>query len=290
MMVSEYVVEIFNYMKELEIETLPNADYMNTQKDLQWKMRTILIDWLIDIHHKFRLLPETLYLSVNIIDRFLTLRVVSMAKLQLVGIVSMFIAAKYEEIIAPSVKNFLYMSDDGYTEEEILAAERYVLGVLEFNLRYPSPMSFLRRCSKAEHYDVQTRTLAKYLMEISIVDYRFIGIVPSKIAAAGLLLARKMLFRDGWDANLCHYSGYTEKDLKGTADLMIDYLAQPNKHQALFKKYASKKYVKCSIYARDWLDGKIPRPGKLTEQAATVPEKRTGSIAASQEQTGERRL
>jgi G2/mitotic-specific cyclin 2 len=177
---------------------MPNPNYMDSQKELQWKMRIILVDWLIDVHNKFRLLPETLYLAVNIIDRFLSLRVVSLVKLQLVGITSMFIAAKYEEIIAPSVKNFVYMADNGYSEPEILKAERYVLQVLDFNLQYPSPMSFLRRCSKAEQYDVQTRTLAKYLMEISLVDHQFLVFTPSLVAASGIYLARKMLDRGPW--------------------------------------------------------------------------------------------
>lgn len=253
LMVSEYVVEIFDYMKELEIATMPNPDYMESQKELQWKMRAILIDWLIDVHNKFRLLPETLYLAVNIIDRFLSLRVVSLVKLQLVGITSMFIAAKYEEVIAPSVKNFIYMADNGYTDEEILRAERYVLQVLDFNLQYPSPMSFLRRCSKAEQYDVQTRTLAKYLMEISLVDHAFLSIVPSKVAAAGLYLARKMLNRGEWDRNLTHYSSYSEEEIEECVRLMMEYLEKPCKHEALYKKYASKKFMKASIFVREWL-------------------------------------
>jgi G2/mitotic-specific cyclin 1/2 len=69
MMVSEYVTEIFEYLRELEVATMPNENYMDQQKELQWKMRSILVDWLIEVHVKFRLLPETLYLAVNIIDR-----------------------------------------------------------------------------------------------------------------------------------------------------------------------------------------------------------------------------
>ena len=171
---------------------------MDNQSELQWKMRTILVDWLIEVHSKFHLLPETLYLAINIIDRFLSLRVVSLVKLQLVGLTAMFIASKYEEVVSPSIQNFIYMADGGYTTEEVLKAERYVLQVLDFNLQYPSPMSFLRRCSKAENYDHQTRTLAKYLMEFSLVDYRFLSIPPSKVAAAGLFLSRKMLKRGSW--------------------------------------------------------------------------------------------
>ena len=197
-MVSEYVVEIFEYMKKLELTTMPDPNYIDDQKDLQWSMRSILVDWLIEVHHKFHLLPETLYLTVNIIDRFLSLRVVSLVKLQLVGVAAMFIASKYEEILTPSLSNFIYMADGGYTEEEVLKAERYILQVLDFSLQYPSPMSFLRRVSKAENYDHQTRTLAKYLMEASLIDNRFLDKTPSLIAAAGLYLARQMLDRGEW--------------------------------------------------------------------------------------------
>lgn len=80
---------------------MPNPNYMESQKELAWKMRGILTDWLIQVHVRFRLLPETLFLCVNIIDRFLSARVVSLAKLQLVGVTCMFIAAKFEEIRSP---------------------------------------------------------------------------------------------------------------------------------------------------------------------------------------------
>lgn len=126
LMVSEYVVEIFNYLREQELSTLPTPDYMVRQKDLHWKMRGILIDWLVEVHQKFRLLPETLFLAVNIIDRFLSLRVCSLPKLQLVGITALFIASKYEEVMCPSIQNFIYMADGGYSDDEILQAEQYV--------------------------------------------------------------------------------------------------------------------------------------------------------------------
>jgi hypothetical protein len=59
-------------------------------------MRAILIDWLIDVHLKFKLLPETLYITVGIIDRYLSLHTVARSKLQLVGITALFVASKYE--------------------------------------------------------------------------------------------------------------------------------------------------------------------------------------------------
>lgn len=198
LMVSEYVVEIFEYMKELEIATMANPDYMDNQNELEWKMRGILVDWLLEVHTRFRLLPETLFLAVNIIDRFLSTKIVQLDRLQLVGVTAMFIASKYEEVLSPHVQNFRHVADDGFSEEEILSAERFVLSALNYDLSYPNPMNFLRRISKADNYDIQTRTLGKYLLEIGCLDHRFIAHPPSQVAAAAMYLARLVLERGPW--------------------------------------------------------------------------------------------
>lgn len=183
---------------------MPNPTYMESQKELAWKMRGILTDWLIQVHVRFRLLPETLFLCVNIIDRFLSARVVSLAKLQLVGVTCMFIAAKFEEICAPSVTHFLKCADSTYTESEILQAERYVLKTLDWNMSYPNPVHYLRRISKADEYNVQVRTLAKYLLEIGCLEWRLIAAPPSLQAAASIWLARFALGMEVWVSLLLH--------------------------------------------------------------------------------------
>jgi hypothetical protein len=197
LMVAEYAVEIFEYLRELEEKTAPNPDYMKHQDHLEWQERDILNDWLIQVHQKFTLLPETLYLTINIIDRFLTTRPVQLDKLQLVGITAMFIASKYEEVMSPHVTNFEYIAKD-YTVEEILSAERFVLSALNYDLSYPNPMNFLRRISKADNYDIQTRTLGKYLLEISCLDHRFLKYNPSHVAAAAMYMSRAILERGDW--------------------------------------------------------------------------------------------
>lgn len=171
---------------------------MDLQKELNWHMRSVLVDWLIEVQWKSKLLPETLYLSINIIDRFLSKRAVSLVKLQLVGLAGTLIASKYEEILSPSIANFIYFSDNAYKEEELLKAERYMLHVLNFNLAYPNPLAYLRRISKADNYDLKHRTLAKYLMELTLLDHRFICCPPSLIAAISLWLARFMLRGGEW--------------------------------------------------------------------------------------------
>lgn len=157
-------------------------------------MRTTLIDWLLQVHLRYHMLPETLWIAVNIVDRFLSVRVVSLVKLQLVGVTAMFIAAKYEEILAPSVDEFVYMTENGYTKDEILKGERIVLQTLDFNVSsYCSPYSWVRRISKADDYDIQTRTLSKFLIEATLLDHRFLRAKPSMIAAIGMFLANRML-------------------------------------------------------------------------------------------------
>jgi len=246
-MCAEYVREIFEYYQELEKVTMPNAQYMDHQDDLEWKMRGILVDWLIEVHMRFRLLPETLFLAVNIIDRFLSQKVVPLDKLQLVGITAMFIASKYEEVLSPHVGNFTHVADDGFSVDEVLAAERYTLSTLKYDLSYPNPMNFLRRISKADNYDIQTRTLGKYLMELSLVDHRFLEYRQSHIAAAAMYLARMILDRGPWDVTLTKFAGYTEEDILPVFDIMVDFLQAPVAHEALFKKYASKKFMKGTL-------------------------------------------
>lgn len=214
LMAAEYVMDIFDYLRDLEMETLPNPDYIDHQPDLEWKMRGILVDWLIEVHTRFRLLPETLFLAVNIIDRFLSAEVVALDRLQLVGVAAMFIASKYEEVLSPHVANFSHVADETFSDKEILDAERHILATLEYNMSYPNPMNFLRRISKADNYDIQTRTLGKYLMEISLLDHRFLCYPQSQIGAAAMYLARLILDRGSWVSSTLRGSdSYTNLDI-----------------------------------------------------------------------------
>ncbi|GKU13689.1 unnamed protein product [Fusarium langsethiae] len=252
LMVAEYANEIFEYLRDLECKSIPNPQYMSHQDDLEWKTRGILVDWLIEVHTRFHLLPETLFLAINIIDRFLSEKVVQLDRFQLVGITAMFIASKYEEVLSPHVENFKRIADDGFSEAEILSAERFVLSTLNYDLSYPNPMNFLRRVSKADNYDIQSRTIGKYLMEISLLDHRFMAYRPSHVAAGAMYLARLMLDRGEWDATLSYYAGYTEDEVEPVVHLMVDFLARPVAHEAFDKKYAAKKFLRASLLARQW--------------------------------------
>ncbi|RDB25905.1 G2/mitotic-specific cyclin cdc13 [Hypsizygus marmoreus] len=252
-MVSEYAEEIFEYMTELEEEMMPSPNYMEGQNEISWAMRQTLVDWLLQVHLRYHMLPETLWIAVNIVDRFLSKRVVSLVKLQLVGVTAMFIAAKYEEILAPSVDEFVFMTENGYPKEEILKGERIMLQTLEFRVsHYCSPYSWMRKISKADDYDIQTRTLSKFLTEVTLLDYRFLRVKPSLVAAVGMYCARKMLGGE-WDDSFVFYSDFTEEQLMPGHEQLIEKLTEPNfSRNYVCKKYAHKKFLKASVFAIDW--------------------------------------
>merc|ERR1712141_737534 len=163
-----------NYLKSKKVE----------KTTILPKMRAVLVDWLIQVHQQFNLLQETLYLTVAILDRFLQDHAskIERKQLQLVGVASMFIAAKYEEMYAPEIGDFVYITDRAYTESQIREMEMRILDTLSFELGRPLPLHFLRRNSKAGNVDALTHTLAKYVMELTLVNYEFAHWEPSKLA------------------------------------------------------------------------------------------------------------
>ena len=223
--VSEYVSEICNHMKNTEFDFIAKPGYMKNQPDINEKMRAILIDWLVEVHLKFKLYPETLYLTVNLIDRYLEKEEVLRQHLQLVGVTSMLIASKYEEIYAPEVRDFVYITDKAYTKEEILDMEYKMLTKMEFNVTAPSSYRFLERfykvCSEA---DEKVFNLSRYLIELSLVEYRMLKHHPSMLASAALFLSLKILKKEHarWTDELKEVTRFTEPQIKHWAkDLCI---------------------------------------------------------------------
>lgn len=252
-MVSEYAEEIFLYLREIETKTLPSREYMQIQREVDWSMRGILVNWLVEVHHRLRLLPETLFLTVNLMDRFLSAKAVSANKLQLVGVTSLLVACKVEEISVPSVQVMVYMSDNGYSSDEILKAERYLLGMLKFNLGSPSPFSFLRRISRVDGFDPNPRTLCKYLMEATLVDESMVGVPPSLLAAGAMYLARKILTNADWTIAHVASSSYTEEQVFPCAKAIFDCVSHPERHQSIYQKYAEQRYMGASKFIEEYV-------------------------------------
>eukprot|EP00026_Physarum_polycephalum_P008177 Phypoly_transcript_08256.p1 GENE.Phypoly_transcript_08256~~Phypoly_transcript_08256.p1 ORF type:complete len:445 (+),score=82.88 Phypoly_transcript_08256:70-1404(+) len=214
---TEYVNEIFEYCHARELMDRVRPDYMSDQVDITERMRAILVDWMVEVHVKFKLLTETMFLSVNLVDRFLAIKPITRTKLQLVGITAMLLASKYEEIYSPELRDFIHIADKAYTREEILRMERLMLTTLDFNLSASTPLHFLRRYSKASKSDSRTHTLSKYLSELTLTEYNMLKYLPSHIAAASVYIARCMTGRHPWSATLEHYAGLREEEFHDCA-------------------------------------------------------------------------
>eukprot|EP00188_Purpureofilum_apyrenoidigerum_P003304 Plantae.Rhodophyta-Purpureofilum_apyrenoidigerum.ctg34180.p1 GENE.Plantae.Rhodophyta-Purpureofilum_apyrenoidigerum.ctg34180~~Plantae.Rhodophyta-Purpureofilum_apyrenoidigerum.ctg34180.p1 ORF type:complete len:146 (+),score=32.75 Plantae.Rhodophyta-Purpureofilum_apyrenoidigerum.ctg34180:1-438(+) len=144
---------------------------MSMQPDISDRMRSILVDWLVDVHQKFKLSPDTLFLTISVVDRYLSKEIIVRQKLQLVGVTSILIASKYHEIYAPETNDFVYISDKAYTREEILKMEANVLSTLQFNVTSPPPFVFLLRWLKAAKADMRMTSYANFCLELAQQDY-----------------------------------------------------------------------------------------------------------------------
>ncbi|XP_066592449.1 cyclin-A2-like [Prorops nasuta] len=243
--VDEYRADIYNYLRCAEMQHRPKPGYMRKQPDITYSMRSILVDWLVEVAEEYRLQTETLYLAVSYIDRFLSCMSVVRGKLQLVGTAAMFIAAKYEEIYPPDVGEFVYITDDTYSKKQVLRMEHLILRVLCFDLTVPTPLTFLMGYCISNNLSEKIRFLAMYLCELSLLEGDpYLQYVPSLLAASAVALARHTLQEEAWPHELELSTGYSFRSLKDCISCLSRTFANaPNiKQQAIQEKYRSSKY------------------------------------------------
>ncbi|OQR76449.1 G2/mitotic-specific cyclin-B-like [Tropilaelaps mercedesae] len=244
---AEYVKDIYEYLFRLESQYAAKPQYLSKHCALRPHMRMILIEWLVSLQGRYKLLQETLLMTVSVLDRFMseTSYEVSRRKFQLVGVACMLVACKYEEMYLPSVADFAYMCDGAYTTRDILWMERMILDTLHFELGKPLSAHFLRRFSKAGGADSTTHTIAKYLLELALYEYSLVHCKPSVIAAAALSIAGAVTEVVEWDETMLAYSRYQMSDLSFVAGKLADMAASAdtNKYiKATYKKYAADRF------------------------------------------------
>jgi len=211
--VSEYTNEIFVNMKRRET-LFPLTNYMETQHDITPQMRAILVDWLVEVQECFELYHETLYLGVKLLDHFLERNAIQRHELQLVGATTLLISSKIEERHPPCMDDFIYICDDAYQQPQFIAMESRIIRNLGFDINIPIPYRFLRRYAKAAFANIETLTLARFLLESSLLESHFITRRASFMAASCLRLAMMMNSCGEWTPTLVHYTGYTDKELR----------------------------------------------------------------------------
>eukprot|EP00804_Cyclotella_cryptica_P002689 CCRYP_009610-RB/>CCRYP_009610-RB protein AED:0.03 eAED:0.03 QI:468/1/1/1/1/1/3/466/426 len=184
----DYVTDIFQHFFLAESQTCPET-YMQGQEDINAKMRAILVDWLVEVHMKFRLNPNTLYLCVNIIDRYCSRVEVRRSKLQLVGVTALLVACKHEEIYPPEVRDCVYITDRAYNRQEVLDMEQSILTELDWKISVPTAYPFLHRFLSLVEASTLASHAAHYYLERSLQEHDMLDYRPSEVAAAAVLLA-----------------------------------------------------------------------------------------------------
>ncbi|CAI0382147.1 unnamed protein product [Linum tenue] len=247
--VTEYINDLYTFYRKSEVTSAVSPRYMANQFDINERMRGILIDWLIEVHYKFELMEETLYLTVNLIDRFLAVHSVVRKKLQLVGVTAMLLACKYEEVSVPVVDDLILISDKAYSRKEVLDMEKLIVNALQFNMSVPTPYVFMKRFLKAAQSDKKVcellELLSFFLIELCLVEYEMLKYPPSLMSAAAIYTAQCCLNGSSqWNKTHEWYTSYSEEQLLECSRLIVGFHQNSGTGRltGVHRKYSTSKF------------------------------------------------
>lgn len=244
----EYCDEVYTYLLHREKLYKIEENFM-AHSPATPKMRGILIDWLIQVHTRFHLLPETLHLTIYLLDIMLSRTRVDKNELQLVGVASMLVASKYEEMYAPDINDFEYITDNAYSKKQILKMEAKILTAANFELSRPHSLTFLRWYSKQLQFGVRMHHMAKYLIEMAFLDCSLSPILPSHIACAATFVAAKLCNTSYDGEKMRKLTGINPREAEELAAMFAKVILRLHslpKLVAVREKYSSAKVLAVS--------------------------------------------
>lgn len=215
------------------------------QKDLNPKMRAILIDWLVLVHRKFKFNPETLFLAIEIIDRFLQKSPIPRQLLQLVGVSSILIASKIEEIYFPEIWDLVAMTDGAYSCKDIVEMEANIASALEFEFGFVCPIFFFDYYARKVQFDEKKRFFGHFVMELCMLEYSMLKYTKVVIAAGAFYLCN-CVFGGEKKGNLWFQLPFEEIEIKDVAKemLAIHLYQEKTKLKEIRVKYENEKFLK----------------------------------------------
>ncbi|RNE99119.1 putative cyclin [Trypanosoma rangeli] len=258
--VPEYSTEIADYLLAAERGHCRDPSYMANQPEITEKMRMILVDWLVDVTIKFKLHPESFYLAIDIVDRYLCAKKVSRRKLQLVGITSILIAAKHEEIWPPGIKDCVFICANTYSAGEVFGMERDIAATLRFQFTVPTAYPLACHFLDSGDNESMVRDATFFFLESASHSYELLQYLPSRVAAASVVLGRLLVAWNRcvdsvdilpeklWDCEMIHVSrGITLDEIFFLTERLLSFtktLSSPSsKLQAIRRKYVSQKFT-----------------------------------------------
>ena len=236
-------------MLRTETELRPSEKCTSeSQPDLSDRMRAILISWLIEVHLKYLLQPETLFITVNLVDRYCSIQQVPRNEYQLLGVTAMLIASKYEEIFVPKIEDFVDITDNTYSKEQVLRQEFQILKLLDYNITFPTTYRFLERYNTLSDGTEETFLLGSYLCELCLIEVNMNKWLPSRLASSALYLSKKMLKKSNpWPRDLQQIAMLTEREVRDSAReicVLINLAHQKRVFSPVYKKYSTAKFMR----------------------------------------------
>ncbi|EEY66597.1 cyclin-like protein [Phytophthora infestans T30-4] len=245
--VDEYACSIYESLRAREHRYHVTENIFAKQQSVSPKMRSVLVDWLVEVHQRFELEAPTLFLTINYIDRYMAQTSVKSQRFQLVGVAALLIASKFEEIYPCDMDDLLYICERSYVKADLVDCERDLLNVFKFNLAVPSVSSFLGYY--LEHFeedDDLISQLASYFAECSLLDFTFGATYDSSVIACACLLAAYCYIENQtpslvWNSRLVELTGYTVEAIVPCAQDLWSLLTQPSELAAVATKYSAKE-------------------------------------------------
>jgi len=225
---TEYMPDLYSKLKNAEKreKVCISSTYMANQNDINARMRAVLLDWIVEVHFKYRLGTVSLFLTVQVLDRYLQVRQTHRKRLQLAGCAAMLIATKFEETKPLLLDDFVYICDAAYTRKDFPRMEADMLTTIGFDLCSSTACHFLDLYKQANRCDDNHGFAVQYLMELAFFDMELAGEPPSKIAAAATFQSNQLWHRDVyWPEGMASYTGYSEDALQRVSQKMRELLA-----------------------------------------------------------------
>ncbi|XP_060131238.1 cyclin-P [Zootoca vivipara] len=220
----EYAYDIFSSL--MQKQTHYSFRGLDMPRSVMGEMRSLLIDWLVQVHEYLALADETLFLAVYLLNAYLKAGRVRVSTLQLLAATCLFLACKVEESVCPQPSQLCFMMEDSFNKKELLRMERKILARLKFELHYANPVHLLRLLAEVGHCAREVLLLAMYFLELSLADCDCLRFEPAQLSLAALGLAQRVLPEEGarcWDAlreGSLNLHSYSESELSAVHPLM----------------------------------------------------------------------
>jgi len=220
--VPDCVEQIWRNDKKAEVKHRPPLDYMEkTQVEVTADMRGICLDWIIECANRLKMEMPTIFLAAHVLDSFLSKKAIRRERMQMVSMVSLIVAAKYEEIYPPRIKDYIHISANSFKREDMLRYEHYILHALNYSLTVPTPYHFLTRYCYAlkeqgrpeNREERETRHAACFISECALLKLQlYLDVKPSLLAAGSMYAGRQVLGLVPWPSQVsavCEHSEVT---------------------------------------------------------------------------------